>query len=171
MYHIRQRNSHAYLLLTRALFNTLVKAYGIFPRIKDLLLYMGRRSVEEEVSPPRLQASLSSRGLREVAYLMRYVELNGNEDALSPWSLRQFLVYNKPEATLWLFVSMPAFAQKAFDEYYSLRPGSQARQDFDAHYILLRKAIKSWRPYLIHLSKAIDSHVSALVTCSFGTTY
>ena len=57
--HITQLYSHGRLLVTEEVFEELLARFGVFPRLKDILLYQGRRSLEVEVGPPRLQGNLS----------------------------------------------------------------------------------------------------------------
>lgn len=44
--------------MTEEVFEALLTRFGVFPRLKDILLYYGRRSLEVEVGPPRLQWNL-----------------------------------------------------------------------------------------------------------------
>lgn len=200
--------------------------FGVFPRVKDILLYQGRRSLELEVGPPRLQSNLrplevegrsgigfgmynvwtitrplmvtcipfsgvSSRMWRdwvvannlmftEVAYCIRYIQLNGRSDAPSPWSLRQFVVHQRfdygTKANTWIFVSPPAEIQ---DICTSFAPGADDPDgdychDYKAlqiHQALVHWAVAQWRPYLAYLTKVVDEHVrNSMSFCPFNHT-
>ncbi|KAK5444251.1 hypothetical protein LTS15_010366 [Exophiala xenobiotica] len=193
-FHLNQSYSHGPLLITRDIFEGLCERIGAFPRIKDLVLYMGGRRCEVEVAPPRVQFNacpktvegFSSSGygsksefladaadhLAEIAYCLRYIEMNGRKDAPSPWSLRQFAVYQRADlttpASCSIFVSLPAAAQEIVGKYRILDGNPKICDMLCVHQSLVYWAVTHWRPYLVHLAQDLDEHTARLLFAVHG---
>lgn len=122
--HLRQSNSWSPLLVSKYGFEHVMQQLNIFPRLKDMVLYMGRRECEVEVAPLPLQSQVAfprtpGSSTIELCYCIRYVQQHGRDDTFTPWSLRQAVVYNRTtsaQASTWMFLSLPDFLQTAFNE-------------------------------------------------------
>jgi hypothetical protein len=66
--HIRQEISFGPLLVSREVFEELIRAHSVFPRFKDMMVYMGRRNLEVEVAPPRFQMNVLENDSNESTY-------------------------------------------------------------------------------------------------------
>jgi hypothetical protein len=168
------------------MFDRLCDHIGAFPRVKDVALYMGGRSCEVEVAPPRVQFNacpkmiegFSGSGygrnsgfsidvadhLTEISYGLRYIVLNGRNDAPSPWSLRQFAVYQRADlrtsASSSLFVSLPLAAQEIIGNYHTADGNFKIDDVLYMHQSLVYWATTRWRPYVAHLAHELDKQVS-----------
>lgn len=171
------------------MFEEVCKHVGIFPRIKDVILYMGARICELEVAPPKVQLNMCPKTVEgisaagygnaakilaadhlqhaEIAYCLRYVELNGREDAESPWSLRQFTVYQRAGFTTaqssWLFVSLPPGAQEIVAKLVIHEDIICVFDMLRVHHALISWAVTRWRPYLAWLTEILDGHVGQIL--------
>ena len=52
---IEPRNSYSGLPVTRALFDTLMASFDVFPRFKDFVIHFGKRYSEREIALPELR--------------------------------------------------------------------------------------------------------------------
>lgn len=174
--HVRQQHSHSPLLITQSVLEAVRRKFNIFPRFKDMLVYMGRRNAEVEIAPIPPQVHLLKppsdhvgTTQLEVCYGVRYVQEHGRKGEFSPWSLRQFVVYNQTDfvgLSTWVFVSLPDFLQEAFNEYHGEVRDDITRNPFDVHWILLSKAVSKYRSYLVYLSENIDERTRDLLACA-----
>ena len=81
--------------MTEEVFEAVFARFGVFPRLKDILLYQGRRSLEVEVGPPRLQWNLRP---------LAVVEGGRAGAGFGMWSLaaRVFVLLPFPRSRFWL---------------------------------------------------------------------
>jgi hypothetical protein len=77
--------------VTEEVFEALLPRFGVFPRLKDILLYQGRRSLEVEVGPPRLQWNLRP---------LAVVGGGGTGVGFGMWALAGFFFHFPPDPSL-----------------------------------------------------------------------
>lgn len=184
-------HSWSRLRINRPDFETLLQNGEIFPALKDIILYIGVRDAEEEIAPPcpRLRIILnpnvspdifSSSGLQssleqqlkdgfEIAYGIRFIQKNHRE-RWKPWSLRQFVVYNKTQylknESRWLFFSVPPVIRVQIEAYMHDMNTDIASNPFDIHVLILAAAVKMWRPYFVYLTAKIIEENRKRVACT-----
>lgn len=96
----------------------------------------------------------------ECAYVLRFVEFKHRDYGQEPWDLRQSGVYHQYAAnsgsSVWLLISISSRAQARIDTYIEAIGNIQQFNPFEVHLLLLDTAIANWRPYLVHLTVAIN---------------
>lgn len=166
--HVGQDNSFSRLKITRPCFNQLLRSAEICHALKDNILHIGYRTMDVEIAPPApsLRFLYDSEQLHspicglEVAYGLRFIELNGRDDG-DPWSMRQCVIYNKTHHTKdtaqWMFFCLPKVLRRQVDDSLDKLQQALVLQPFDVHLMLFSTTTDMWRPYFIHITQEIES--------------
>lgn len=173
IYMIEQKHSYACLNTTAEEFNKLCSMVEVFPAFKDLVIYLGQRTCEVEVAPPRpkwktiLEQQCS--GL-ELAYGLRWIEENKRP---SVWSMRQSIIYNKfhieRKGSKWVIVAPSGSVHEDLQEYLESRQYDDMEEQAALHLAFIYSSIVCWRPYLVFLTERVGEHVSDLLHSSLAS--
>lgn len=176
---ISQVNSWAELRINEELFRTVMQECNVFPKFLDFVLSFGAKSGETEVGPPPMryrpvwvsggaqvageqEAKLAQPERLELAYGLRFVELNGRSKSL-PWSLRQTAIYHqcrRDGSDTWIFMGEFRAAKKRMERYFHHSTDKHCIDPVELHVILLDTSLSNWRSYMIWLSEEIAVQVS-----------
>ena len=164
LYMIEQQHSYACLETTADMFDCLCSQLGVFHCFKDMVIYLGQRTCEVEVAPPRPRwKSLGPKSDHgwELTYGLRWIEEN---DRTSMWSLRQSVIYNKTsfecEAASWIILAPTTAIKEDLDEFAARDLYVANAQQVALHLAFIQSSIICWRPYLIFLTEQVGVHVS-----------
>jgi len=164
IYMIEQQHSYACLETTAGMFESLCSQLGVFHCLKDMAIYLGQRTCEVEVAPPRPRWKSLGRESKhgwESTYGLRWVEEN---DRKSVWSLRQSVIYNRTDferdAASWIILAPTSAVKEDLDEFISRRPWVHNAQQVALHLAFIQSAIVCWRPYLVFLTEQVGENVS-----------
>lgn len=172
---IRQRHPNSRLLMSRALFETLLVTFDIFPRFKEFVLFFGLEQKETGMGPPQLRFRTTTTDGRdcgprrnvgfECAYELRYVEPNVHY-VKKPWRLRQTAVYHRFRvenlSSTWVVVSASSNTESSIDRYIKSSGDLTAPSPFEIHLLIVENALSNWRPYVIHRTEKIVEQVEIL---------
>ncbi|KIW68634.1 hypothetical protein PV04_04568 [Phialophora macrospora] len=171
---IRQRNSISPLSINRQLLMHLVGVCNISQRLLDFIICFGPKCGETGLAPPLAWVS-SHRPLSqstktitpwECAYIVRFPELN-HRSLASPWSTRQFLVYQQlPRTQLspsFIFAGIGRSAEDALRDHLARQNDIQSLYWWELHLVLLTTGVSAWRPYLAYLAGKVDRQAERAV--------
>lgn len=160
----KEQHSYSRLSLTRDLFEQLCSQVGVFQAFREMVVYLGQRTCEVEVAPPRPRYCSLEGELKDgwqLTYGLRYMETN-NGTSGKPWSLRQSMFYNRTDVTngrsSWIFVAPTSTLREDLKQIFQRE--DERGQDLASHLAFLESSIVCWRPYLVYLTEQVGEHVS-----------
>jgi hypothetical protein len=169
---IGQEHSYSRVSITQDMFESICNHFDVFDALKDTMMYMGFREQEAEIAPLRLRWQSLKKDNDdddadalgwECSYCLRYIEEN-HRPGERPWSLRQFAVYNKveraAEEVTWIFVSLPNDLVGDFKDFANEPRVAASSASIVLHMWLTATAQVYWRPYIVYLTRKVDTHVS-----------
>lgn len=163
---IEQEHSYSCLDVSQSIFESLCTRLDAFPQFRDMVIYLGQRTCEVEVAPPRprwrfLQHT-KHQGF-ELTYGLRWIEENHRR---SKWSMRQSVIFNKldteNDASSWVIVAPTTAAREDLNDFIGREAFSRSDQQTMLHLAFIESSVICWRPYLVFLTEEIGKHVSLL---------
>lgn len=98
-------------------------------------------------------------------YILRYIEYT-NRPKSPPWSLRQYVVYNRyvPDCndwcSTWILLGKSKRAEQCVDEYANNNKDLKIASPFELHVLFIDVALASWRPYIVDLNTDVKEFVN-----------
>ncbi|KAG0646847.1 3-phosphoinositide-dependent kinase 2, partial [Hyphodiscus hymeniophilus] len=178
--YIRQKNSYSKLYITRILFEELLQAYSIFPRIWDFMLPFSFKTYESDIghAPFKFRRlgplSRSHTASFECAYGFRYVRRNGRSHMMvdnsdyDPWSVRQTVIYQQYNSFInkvTFVVVSPSDEVRVIleDEVLHSREDGKRIDPFHLHLILIGNVHESWRLYIRSVERDLTEQSNRVI--------
>lgn len=102
----------------------------------------------------------------EIAYGLRYAELNNKRSVQDHWSMRQTAIYHKfkknDNSSSWVMIAPSKRTETSLDRYIKSCENIAQLNPFEIHLIVLDTALANWRPYIVGLTEKITQQVRTI---------